>query len=557
MKIKKITIKNFRSFKNTTILEFEENYTTLVGKNGVGKTSILEAINLVTSFSFVESKIKPDDFNSDTEPIEIEVELDNYFFLKIADWIKLPSKKIKFVAKYRDKSSPGKAFSTIFKTTHIVIPECYQKYDELKPSLASTKYVPLKVQLNTETSSYEYWVKNNNKFKEIQGRLLEIYGQDSLKNFPRIFYFSKERDKDLKPGYFTTFQKILDELNWRFFKDYKTSERNDYVKKWEDIYSFIINKVEDPKQSKIINPLKDKIKDFLGEKFKSFEISLFNLRQPFDDAFFSLRENDKIITLLRMASGELMVIAYFLLKLTSELSKEEIIFLIDDPELHLHSQLQYKLFNEIKSSKFQHVLATHSDIFIDLGNWKTIKRLTADGIYPNGELLRKKYGSSVNLGKELRRHLDDIKTLCQDKTIFRREDNEILFCEKCLLVEGPNDKYGLLGLANKLDFNFSKLTTRYCVGKDNIHFYQTICLAYGIDFFVVYDQDEKGKDKLIEELALNNKFFSFSSTFEELISGRKEVRLYEILKIIEDLDVNDLNKKIKDCLGNINKFLGN
>jgi predicted ATP-dependent endonuclease of OLD family len=554
MKIKKVTINNFRSFKNSTTIDFEENYTTLVGKNGVGKTSILEAINLATSFSFTEGKIKPDDFNSDTEPIEIEVEFDNYFFLRIADWAKLPSKKIKFVAKYRDKSSPGKAFSTIFTTKHVVILECYQKYDELKPSLISTSYVPLGVQLNTETKNYEYWVKKKNKFKEIQERLLEIHEQDILENFPRIFYFSKERDKDLKPGYFTTFQKILDELNWRFFKDYKTSERNDYVKNWEDIYSFIINKVEDPKQSKIINPLKDKIKDFLGENFKSFEISLFNLRQPFDDAFFSLRDNDKIITLSRMASGELMIIAYFLLKLTSELSKEEIIFLIDDPELHLHPQLQYKLFEEIKLSQFQHILTTHSDIFVDLGNWKTIKRLTKNGIYPNGELLRKKYGSSINREKELRGHLDDIKTFCQDKTIFRREDNEILFCEKCLLVEGPNDKYGLLSLADKLNLDFSKLTIRYCVGKGNIHFYQTICLAYGVDFFVVYDQDEKEKDNLIEGLSPKDKVFSFTTSFEKIIGSES---LYEILKKIDALDSNNLNEEIKNCLENINKFLEN
>lgn len=552
MKIKKTTIKNFRAFKDSTTIDFEENFTTLVGKNGTGKTSILEAINLATSFSFVESKIKPDDFNSDTEPIEVEVEFDNYFFLKIADWIKLPSKKMKFVAKYRDKSSPGKAFSTIFTTTHIAIPECYQNYDELNPPLTSTNYVPLKVQINTITKNYEYYVKKTDRFKEVPGRLFEIYGQDSLENFPRIFYFSKERDKDLKPGYFTTFQKILDELNWRFFKDYKTSERNDYVSKWQNIYSFIINKVEDPKQSKIINPLKEKINDFLGEKFNNFQISLFNLQQPFDDAFFSLRESDKIITLSRMASGELMVIAYFLLKLTSELSKEEIIVLIDDPELHLHPQLQYKLFNEIKTSEFQHILTTHSDIFVDLGNWKTIKRLTDDGIYPNGELLKKKYGKTVNLEKELREHLNDIKTLCQDKTIFRREDNEILFCEKCLLVEGPNDKYGLLALANKLNLDFSKLTIRYCVGKDKIHFYQTICLAYGIDFFVVYDQDSSGKNNLIEELSLQDKVFSFTTSFENLIGSEK---LYEIIKKIDELDKNKLNQEIKNCLENIDKFL--
>lgn len=550
MKVRKITIKNFRSFKEPTTIEFEENYTTLVGKNGVGKTSILEAINLATSFSFAESKIKPDDFYDDKKDIEIVIEFDDFFFINIPDgWQtrRLPSKTIKFIAGHREKATPGKAFSGLFTAAHYVIPHEFNDRSAL--AISEGKNIPKSV------------VKQNNKFKfqrennsEVEIGDQSLIVRNNLDKFPNVFYFSKERDKDLKPGYFTTFQKILDELNWRFFKDYKTSERNDYIKRWEDIYYFVINKVEDPKQSKIINPLKEKINDFLGEKFKSFEISLFNLRQPFDDAFFSLRESDKIITLSRMASGELMIIAYFLLKLTSELSKEEIVFLIDDPELHLHPQLQYKLFAEIKSSQFQHILATHSDTFVDLGNWKTIKRLTDTKIYPDDELLKQNYGKSVNLEKELRGHLDDIKVLCQDKTIFRREDNEVLFCEKCLLVEGPNDKYGLLALANKLNYDFSKLTIRYCVGRNNIHFYQTICLAYGIDFFVVYDQDGNGKNALIEELTLKDKIYSFNNSFESIIGSEK---LYEILDKIDKIDASKLNKEIKDCLEKINKFLGN
>lgn len=550
MKIKRITIKNFRSFKNSTAIDFEENYTTLVGKNGVGKTSILEAINLATSFSFVENKIQPDDFNNDNEDIEIVAEFDKFFFVNIPDgWQtrRLPSKTIKFIAKHREKATPGKAFSSIFTADHYVIP--YEFADRNDLDVENYENIPKSV--IKQDNKFKFKRKNNNEV-EINTQMLIV--RNNLDNFPNIFYFSKERDKDLKPGYFTTFQKIMDELNWRFFNDYKTSERNDYVKKWKDIYSFIINKVEDPKQSKILNSLKGKLKNFLGEKFKNFEISLFNLRQPFDDAFFSLRENDKIITLSRMASGELMVIAYFLLKLTSGLSKEETIFLIDDPELHLHPQLQYKLFNEIKSSQFQHILATHSDIFIDLENWKTIKRLNNDGIYPNNELLEKKYGKNANLEKTLREHLDDIRTLCQDKTIFRREDNEILFSEKCLLLEGPNDKYGLLALAKKLNFDFSKLTIRDCIGKGKIHIYQTICLAYGIDFFVVYDQDGKGKDNLIEELSLKDKIFSFTTSFENLMGSKK---LYDILKKIDELENGSLNEEIKSCLKNINDFLKN
>jgi len=568
MRIKRITIKNFRTFKDLVTLDFEENYTVLVGKNGVGKTSILEAINLATSFSFTESKIKPDDFNLDTEPIEIEIEFDNYFFLKIADWIRLPSKKIKFVAKYRDRSSPGKAFSTIFTIKHIVIPECYQKYDELKPALTSTQYVPLKVQFNSDTRNYEYWVKSKDKFNELQERLLEVYNTDSLDNFPRIFYFSKERDRDLKPGYFTTFQKILDELNWRFFKDYKTSEREEFINKWEEIYKFIIDKVNDPKQKKIISPLKDKVKEFLGEKFSNLEISLFNLKQPFTEAFFALRKekDDKIITLSRMASGELMIIAYFLLKLTSELSKEEIIFLIDDSELHLHPQLQYKLFNEIKSSQFQHILTTHSDIFIDVSRWRSIKRLDQfNNIFPIKAELDK-----ILEDKQTRVHLDEIKKWHQHQSIFFREDNQLFFADKCLLVEGPAEKYGLPVLANKLDNAFKEITIISCNGKSKIPYYQLLCKSFGIPYFTLFDLDNHERNMSEEELMQRKKvneriknwsmngifYYSFESSFEKLLnisnSGHKTS---ETLIKIDGINKEEVPQEIGEAISKINNFV--
>ena len=79
-------------------------------------------------------------------------------------------------------------------------------------------------------------------------------------------------------------------------------------------------------------------------------------------------------------------------------------------------------------------------------------------------------------------------------------------------------------------------------------------MAYGIDFFVVYDQDGNGENNLIEKLSLKDKVFSFTTSFENLIGSEK---LYEMLKKIDELDKNSLNKEIKDCLGNINKFLGN
>jgi hypothetical protein len=79
-------------------------------------------------------------------------------------------------------------------------------------------------------------------------------------------------------------------------------------------------------------------------------------------------------------------------------------------------------------------------------------------------------------------------------------------------------------------------------------------LAYGVDFFVVYDQDGNNKNALIEELSLKNKNYSFNNSFESVIGSEK---LYMILDKIEKMDVSKLDKEIKDCLEKINKFLGN
>ena len=409
---------------------------------------------------------------------------------------RLPTKTIKFFVKHREKATPGKTFSGGFIANHCAIP--YEFTDKNELDIENKKDIPKSVVKYDEKFKFK---QENDREVEISDQLLIV--RNNLDNFPNVFYFSRNRDRDLKKGFSTSFQKIIDELNWRFFKKYcDDSKKETYVLKWEDVYEYIIDKVEDPKQSKIIHPLKEKLKSVLGDKFDKFEISLLNLKQPFEEAFFALRDKDQIISLSKLASGELMIMAYYFLRLTNELSKKDVIFLIDDIELHLHPQLQYKLFEEVKSSKFQHILNTHSDIFVDMVDWKTIKRFGQSNIYPNIELLSKKYGGSVNSEKELREHLDDIKMLCKDKTIFRREDNEILFSEKCLLVEGPKVKYGLLDLAKKLSYDFEKLTVKYCAGKGSIHYYQTICLTYGIDYFVVYDQDNQDKDSLIEELVV-------------------------------------------------------
>ncbi len=61
-----------------------------------------------------------------------------------------------------------------------------------------------------------------------------------------------------------------------------------------------------------------------------------------------------------------MIVALMFLETMAEISKENILILIDEPELHLHPELQYNLIKHIISSfdTNQFLLSTHSPLFV-------------------------------------------------------------------------------------------------------------------------------------------------------------------------------------------------
>ena len=71
MKFTSLTIRHFKSIEEMKIRDIE-NALILVGKNNTGKTSVLDAIRMVTG----SRQVRPEDFNEKLQNIEIEVELE-------------------------------------------------------------------------------------------------------------------------------------------------------------------------------------------------------------------------------------------------------------------------------------------------------------------------------------------------------------------------------------------------------------------------------------------------------------------------------------------------
>ena len=366
MKIKKLTISNFRGIKNQTLNSKE--LSIFIGDNTTGKTSILEAINYTLSPYFLSGKIKHTDFyKGSDDPIVIQIEFDTNFIASLPDGYttqKVECNGVYLEIKKRDKATPGKAFSDVVVITHYVVPN--------KPK--------------DSEKGWEIQRKSGTKF-QFDERLLAL-SQATLEEFPKSFYFGKNRERQLRRGFNSSISSVFDDFNWRFSKGVRGEEiaegQENFFTKKNAFEKEIISKIDEASIKKSFEALNDKLKGFgVG----AIDISFVDSNAPFDGAFLSQKLEKLDLPVAMLGSGVEMIVSLLFLETLASLSRENIVVLIDEPELHLHPQLQEKFIQYlIEFSKTNQVfISTHSPYFFKncLKNSQIellITKNTADGI---------------------------------------------------------------------------------------------------------------------------------------------------------------------------------
>jgi predicted ATP-dependent endonuclease of OLD family len=294
-----------------------------------------------------------------------------------------------------------------------------------------------------------------------------------------------------------------------------------------------------------------------GMDFSDLEISLLNLEQPFTKSFLSFRQNTNQVELDGSGSGISVLISLVLLEQVSVRSAGDIILLIDEPEMHLHPQLQVSLYQHIMNSAAQTIFTTHSPLMLDLAEWRGISRIYDSIVCPRDVTINEIVG-----GKKLKEHLDEIRLFHYHETTFTSNDNEIFFAKKVLLVEGPVEKYGLPRLAKIANKSFDGVTIVSCNGKSKIPHYASLCHAYEIPTFVLFDLDNKDftdiENERILEASRALTVSYFASSFEDLlnISDNTERKASRALSKIDQISAEDnIPKEIRDAITQISVWL--
>ena len=178
-----------------------------------------------------------------------------------------------------------------------------------------------------------------------------------------IFYFDKNRNRQITTGnYKTTFERILDDLSWRFIKKIDEGKEKELIKNISGEYFKTVNEITDSNAGSITA---EEVSVFFDNKqYKNLKIDLLNFLAPYKNAFFAIREENEIkqIVTKDLGSGIETILTLLLLKNIAGSSRGKIIYLIDEPELHLHPLAQEKLLDLLleESKDKQIFISTHS-----------------------------------------------------------------------------------------------------------------------------------------------------------------------------------------------------
>ena len=230
----------------------------------------------------------------------------------------------------------------------------------------------------------------------------------------------------------------------------------------------------------------------INEKLRILNLQLsvepVNIRRWSYEFMFRDTKNDRYIGDINSLSAGQKSIIHLIFEAYGRDDIKGGLVVIDEPEIHLHYQFQSKylkiLENLAKEQKIQCILVTHSEGFISDDTIKYIKRFSLN-----------EERNSVMYVPEI---TEDQKGLI--KILNNTQAARVLFLNKVLLVEGQDDEYFFRDVIKRLQPDLSQNINIYGVnGKDNISSVNSLSFkdffeSFGLKVYFIKDLDATGKD---------------------------------------------------------------
>ena len=561
MKLEKLVIRNFRGigFAEIDI----SNFTTLVGPNNIGKSTILNAIHLVLDNKKPKLEDWPGQKSSDKK-MEIICE-----FGLLEEWEKNKPAistlllgdrlKIRLTAEWDCEQTDYTHEYSVYNSENIFPwsgetfgnakkdANCKAIFDELNITSATAfKDRMDELEIHALTNHPEH-------VKQSEGWHVKKFANSLQQAVPHVMYVpaSFKIEDELKATNNSPFSFLF--TNKLFPQVKKDNTYKEYITKAEMLQKKLKGKSEDGSEIEGLGDALEQVSTTLNQilDFDSkvrLAVGDIDIEPLFMKAATFLVDEEIETSLQYQGSGVQRALAFAMLEsnaaVESEVSGEQrtIIVLYEEPELYIHPHLMRRLKSTLQqrsdSPKWQVICTTHSPFLINLaekpeslklikrnsGNERQVHQVRNDIFENNGDYDERTI---------LRAALDFHPTVC-----------ESLFAKRVVIVEGDTEVavFSMVGeLAAKLGIQGSldkDATVVSASGKWTIPALAKVLNALDIDYRVIHDTDRKGlneaelakkpaihpynANKKIASIATVDRVFLVDDTFEHVLWDQEQ-----------------------------------
>lgn len=442
MLLNKIKIKNYRNYRDTEI-NFNDEINIIVGANNSGKTNILHIISLLST----EIKLTVEDFNKNLLYKDFKT------YKEISPVIQIEY----FVKHSMSYETLNSGFSRLEK--FIIYDENGDISSSDKDFFDVNAIIIIKYELDPKyENEYKKSMNNVNSYEEFT-HILAKYEQYYQINY----YNSVSNEKIEKRNVKNLFN--IEVINANRNIDEITSSTKKYVKckmsdNKEDIDS--LNSDINSSIKTRLNPITDSINEEIQKDQENIGVSngkndfiaTFEFNSDFTEFFKFELNNATIGYNLPLDNNGLGYnnLIYIRNSINFKNENEFNLLLIEEPEAHLHPNMQYKLINYIKAYKNtsknsnQVFITTHSSNITASANIDDI--ILVDYVCTKDEQNVKCINLKDNFNSEIIKEKFDIN-IKQDELTKNKEHlhkfldvtrSDLLFADSVILVEGLSEK---------------------------------------------------------------------------------------------------------------------
>jgi putative ATP-dependent endonuclease of OLD family len=411
MKIKKLEIDGFRSLVQFSIT-FDDALTLIVGENDAGKTSLIECLKVITQ----GRTVGPDDLTYGRDQLTIVVEIDDFIFKRTYQ------RENGVVTQTSFNAFPTQDFleRTLEKLNNDQFNLSIEENQVYVKQVARTFGLTVRANsiLDNLRKSVIEKIENNNEDLVIENAVFPHFNSIQLdgRQFENIPAFFKEV----------------------FLKEKQANIWLEPVAENTTIESFVrahLEKYSDDVTSQIKERgILDKLKIYLHDLTDIRVEPVFQTRDLNVDAKVKFLENNTEINIDNKGDGTKRRITMALLEFKKEQSlvpnDDQTIYLLDEPDTHLHVKAQLELIETIQgfaSAKNQVIFTTHSPFIVNAVKPSQIRLLSRDDGVTNIKFIRD--AALTDPGRLLRS--------------LGIENMHLFFSRQLIIVEGETEEHFL------------------------------------------------------------------------------------------------------------------